>query len=104
MLLCTSKERAIFCYQKDLERLKRHLERLIPLVKDYKENKEDYTPYIYDIREEEYVENRKLTTLHIGLEHLNFNLRCCGFKEIDNIYRAKDYEDIIDYLEYLLER
>lgn len=104
MLLCTSKERAIFCYQKDLERLKRHIKRLIPTIKDYKENKDNYKEYIYDIREDEYVENGKLYSLNADLKQLNFMLGCCGYEKIDSVCMAKDYDDIIDYLEYLLER
>ncbi len=104
MLLHSNKERAIFCYQKDVERLKGHVRRLIPLIRDYKVNKEEYKDYIYDVRVDEYVENEKLSSLNSNLRHLNFMLRCCGYAEIENVCTAKDYDDIIDYLEFLLER
>lgn len=104
MLLHTNKERAIYCYHKDVERLKRHVQRLIDDIKDYKENKDDYKEYVYDIRDDEYVKNSKFECLNIDLRELNGKLRACGYKEIENVCSIKDADDVIDYLEFLLER
>lgn len=105
MLLHTSKERAIFCYKKDKERLNRCIKYLIPLIKDYQENKTNYTEYIYDREINDYIRNPKLDELNFWLKEFDFKFSVVGYKKkIANIYKAKDYDDIIDYLEYLLER
>jgi len=104
MLLKTSKKQAIFCYKKDKERLLKHIKRLIPLLRDYKENKPDYLAYVYDEELGDYIKNDKLVYLNIMLEDLNNRLRVVGLKEIDDVYNAKDDDNIIDYLDYLIER
>ena len=104
MLLKTSKKQAISCYKKDKERLIKHIKRLIPLLRDYKENKSEYVAYVYDEELGDYIKNSKLVYLNIMLEDLNSRLRAVGYKKIDDVYNAKDDDNIIDYLEYLIER
>lgn len=104
MLLCNNKERAIYCYKKDKERLKKHITRLLILEKDYLQNKDKYNKYVYDDKSGEYIINSNYELLQLNFEELNFRLSVCGYEKIDNIYEIKDDKQIIDYLEYLLER
>ena len=97
-------DRKIYCFRKDKERLKKHLKRLIILVKDYQENKEKYKMYIYDNDYNDYVDNDNYTYLVSELERLNCLLELCDYQLIDNIYDKKEKKEFIDYLVYLKDR
>lgn len=105
MLLCSKdKKRAIFCYKKDKERLHKHIKKLLITEKDYLQNKDKYKRYIYDEEIGNYIENNYYEWLQSDFERLNFLLGVCGYEKLENICKIKDNEQIIDYLEYLLER
>lgn len=105
MLLCSnSKERAIFCYKKDKERLHKHIKRLLIAEKDYLQNKDKYKEYIYDAENGDYIKNDYYEWLLLDFEKLNELLGVCGYEKLDSIHKAKDNRQIIDYLEFLLER
>ena len=105
MLLCSnSKERAIFCYKKDKERLHKHIKRLLETEKDYLKNKDKYKKYVYNEEVGDYIKNDYYEWLQLDFKRLNFLLDVCGYEKLENIYQMKDNEQIIDYLEYLLER